>query len=284
MIYLYFLLVIFSTLLILFLGEFTRFIKQIILTSSKFFKKNNNKSNFYLKSSILVIANLFLLNRAFLQIHLNFKYSFYLYLFISGIIITRLYLDHKTKEKELLINELKSLINEISESLEESHSLDTAIRDTFSKIKLNNLSDDISKFYKVHSYNIQNEISGFFKALANKYRINEFQNYIQLLNLELKFNYSPLNIFKEINIFLNNQEKNRNKFHNSYKLINLCIDFMLIFYYLNLLILIPRLNTKNSLWLLSDDKNLGIVISSTLFWLIYLLSHYFLNRKKGELL
>ncbi|NQY79204.1 MAG: hypothetical protein HRT47_02710 [Candidatus Caenarcaniphilales bacterium] len=228
--------------------------------------------------------NLFLLAKAFSYLNLSLNCSIYLYIFISCIIIFRLYIDQRTSEKETLMCELKTLINEISESIEESFSLDTAIRNTFSTIKLKNLQDDISNFCKLHNYNIQNEIVNFFKTLATKHSIKEFKNYIQLLSLELKFNHTPVNIFKEINIFLNNQEKNRKKFNNSYKLINLSIDFMLVFYYLNLLILIPKLNSSNPAWFTDTSKDLGIFISSILFWLVYISSHIFLNKKKGDLL
>mgnify|MGYP001554702339 CR=1 FL=1 len=284
MIYINFLSLICLSLLLIFFENIGTYFKQIFTIINSIFKKNIDKANFYIKNLILVSLNLFLLVKAFSHLNLSLNYSIYLYIFISGIIISRLYIDQRTLEKEYLINELKTLINEISESIEESFSLDSAIRNTFNTIKLKSLQDDISNFCKLHNYNIQNEIVNFFKTLAKKHSIKEFKNYIQLLSLELKFNQSPVNIFKEINIFLNNQEKNRKKFKNSYKLINLSIDFMLIFYYLNLLILIPKLNSSNPEWFEDTNKDLAIFFSSILFWLVYISSHIFLNKKKGELL
>ena len=277
------LLLIFLASIILYWSHLLFICKKISVYLNSIKASNINHYKFYLFFLGTVILNIFLLDKGFNYLQLKQNESLFLHLFISVIFYLRFHADKDTDFKEILIQELKTLIENITSNLEKSQSIDTAVRDCFSKSKSKILKTDIIVFSKLHNYNIQNEIVSFFKSIAIKYKINELQKYLQLLNLELRYNKSPVIVFQEISQHLNSQEANRKQFNNQYKLINFSIDFMLLFYYLNLLIFIPQINLNASEWLSDSNKNLGIIISTICFWAIYLVSHLFLNHKRKEL-
>ena len=197
--------------------------------------------------------------------------------------IFRYFCKEQNSNKLKVHSEINQLCISIQDYLSQNSCLEVAIRESFQHNNASIISNDINLFLATTQSSIINDIANFFKSLAKKYKIQQLIKSSSILDLEIQYSSEQGTVFEEFNKYFLQKQNSLKKLSNSYKLVQLSLDFMLLLYLFIIFFFIPNL-LKNNSWINSIQKDFDLGISFILFWFIYLLAIFLLFKKESELI